>query len=148
MTPAAAARRRTGARRRRSSRPRAPASPVGEPAADDADDADDAAAAEEASDAPTDGPAPSAPGAPGVAAWGDDSLVRLTGSAPSAELDADGWALVAAMADTIPVQILASRLGWSQERIVEVLEGLRELGAVAEESFGVPAFTPPASAAG
>lgn len=113
------------------------------------------AAAEGGSDDPAevDRPEPvateaSRPSSPGPVGWGDDSLVRLTGTAPSADIDDDGWALIAAMADTIPVQILAGRLGWSQDRIVEVLDGLRDLGAVAEESFGVPAFTPPASAAG
>jgi hypothetical protein len=119
-------------------------------ATDDGQDGNDGASpagADEvdASSGPTDGPAP---GAPVAAGWGDDSLVRLTGSAPTADIDADGWALIAAMADTIPVQILAARLGWPHERIVEVLDGLRELGAVSEESFGTTSFTPPASAAG
>lgn len=80
--------------------------------------------------------------------WGDDSLVRLTGEVPTGEVTADGWVLIAAMADTIPAPILASRLGWSEERMAEVLDGLRGAGAVAEGSFDAPAFTPPASALG
>ena len=38
--------------------------------------------------------------------------------------------------------------GYEGVQFVEVLEELRSQGAVAEESFGLPAFTPPASAAG
>lgn len=92
------------------------------------------------------GPAAEGDGEPG--SWGDDSMVCLTGTVPDGELGADAWSLVAAMADTIPVPILASRLGWTTERLAGVLDEMRAVGAVREESFDTPAFTPPASAAG
>ena len=103
-------------------------SPTEDPAVDDAVDTEPAA----------DAPAP----------WGDDSLVRLTGTAPAGAIGPDGWALIAAMAETTPVGILAARLGWTPERVAEVLTGLSDLGAVSEESFGSTAFQPPASATG